>query len=70
MIPDPINNNNDLAYKECELCDNSTSYYCINSNKEACIKIDIKNYFPNDLDAKQNVNQNMIIAYHVMKLNV
>ena len=48
LIPDSITNNNGLAYKECEICDNSTSYYCINSNKEDCFKIDIKNYFSNE----------------------
>ena len=39
LFNDPKNNNY-LGYKECEACNNSRGYYCIEENKTNCVKID------------------------------
>ena len=51
--PDTTTNNGGMGYKECEVCDNSNNYYCVNTNKEACNKIsDIETYFLNEVGCR------------------
>lgn len=33
---DSTTNNNGIGYKECEQCDNSKNYFCVDMNKQAC----------------------------------